>query len=95
VVPVGMAPGGGDHDAMSLTIKPVDGTEGAAGPEKAAPIDIQQRVCFDEKFDQFVDGSSSPAIVIAREGKLKITLRATEETGFLVDRVEIRVYLPK
>lgn len=95
ILAVGMAPGGGDHDSMNLSVKPVEGDQGAAGPEGTPAIDIQQRMSFDANFEKFCDGSSPPVLVIAREGKLKITLSATEETGFLVDRLEVRAHIPK
>ncbi len=41
------------------------------------------------------DASAVPPIVVAKEGRLTVGLRVDEETGAIVDRVELRVHVPK
>ena len=86
VIPVGLAVGGPDHDAMNLTVKAVE--------KDIGEIDIDKRVCFDQNFEAFGDASGSPSIAVKRPGTLKVTLKPTEETGMSVSRLELRIDLP-
>jgi len=86
LVPVGKAPSP-DHDAMLLTVK--------ASKKDMGDIDIEKRVCFDRDFENFAGASGSPTIVVRQPGALKISLKTTEERGMSLDRIELRVAIPK
>jgi hypothetical protein len=75
-----------DHDALDLELRAVDRALGMTS--------VLRRV-YPDQYNQFVEGTTQPEIVLPKAGKVKVSIMVDDETDVQVDRVEFHPLMEK